>query len=136
MVKNQYSEHTKSTNLALLPNFLTQTAAEVVELQEIFDLAYEQELTQAIPSMAANTGLDTLLNEALLPSRLFVGEQVLKCHLHIEKEQSFHLAFEVKTIPLSFELLMEKKYTEQQKLSIHVTQIPLVNHPFAKSSKT
>lgn len=122
--------------MALLPNFLTQAATEVVELQEIFDLAYEQELTQAIPSIEANTGLDLLLNQALLPRRLFVSEQVLKCHLQIEKEQSFHLAFEVKTIPLSFELLMEKKYTEQQKLSILVTQTPLVNHPFAKSSKT
>lgn len=111
---------------------MSQVAVDVIELQQIFDLAFDQECSRMAPFTDIHPLIDPLVDQALLPRRIFVGKQKLHCSLRVEQEKKLGFGLEVKTIPLSFELLMEKKSLHKQKITISVEQIPIVKHPLSK----
>lgn len=123
-------EYLKRSNLPKLQKILVQTSSDVVRLQELFDQAHDQELQQIAPHLKTNSPVEELLHQALLPRRMVVGKQELKYKLRVEREKKLGFELGFKTIPLNFEILMEKKSIHQQNVRVNVEQVPLAKNPF------
>lgn len=114
---------------------MSQVALDVVELQQLFDQAFDQECLQVAPFLNGQSEIEQLVSQAISPRRMFVGKQELNCNLRVEQEKKLGFELGFNTIPLSFEMLFEKKSLHKQNITINIEQIPLAKHPFSNLDK-
>ncbi|MCO6493466.1 MAG: hypothetical protein J5I98_33910 [Phaeodactylibacter sp.] len=115
-----------------LQNFLFQTLSEVVQLQELFDKAFEHEFLRLEAYAKKLPEMDPAVLAGLIPNRMAVGQFELKCNLCIERAEQRQLGFTVKNIPLQLKILAGEKLAQHVELTISVKQAHLSKNPFSK----
>lgn len=124
--------------MSALPEFIGKVAMDVVDLQEILDQSFEEQIDLYLPYLKAfsQEQVGNLINEALLPRRRFVSKQSFNCQLSLEVNRSRGFELSCNTIPLHYKSLMEETAKEENLLDINIEQVTLAKNPFTDSSKT
>ena len=116
-----------------LHHFLSRTLSEVVQIQELLDQAFEQELIGLEALVQRLPEIEPAVSAGLMPSRMMVGQFDLKCKLCLQRTEQQQFGFTVKHIPLVLDILAREKLAQELKLHISVKQTHLNKNPFSKS---
>lgn len=108
-----------------LRNFLADSVEEVVQLQELFNRAYEQDVYSRRPFLLAHPGLDPAILEGLTPSRLVIDQYEMQYRLRLQRDRLLKAELKAGVLPLQIEVLTGEESVRQQRLSIFIEQVPV-----------